>query len=439
MIRITLTTILLNLCIGLSTATDHRDSHRESYVRRDPRTVEDDILGLLKRDGSPSLVQRDFTSSLHLLTWSAVLPSDGGSAETKYNISLAVGGCKLGARFNTFAGAYTLSNGSTKPDATVGDIATDLKAIQRSAPSRLDAEYALGNHTYTMAKAVAEASNALLNDHLLCRDTVKHTGEEIIHDELRHLLRDRQQVKSTIREAGVLLLASTIAGALGGIISGWGAAYNLYIDSPELDTALVAVGGFLSVPGNGFGIDSVVIKTLYGANQASVSKYEHDNRIAKLQARNNGIMAGVTTFFATLSAGIVTAYMSHRRRMRADEALSADVLLAAAKHFLDKYNADLAAQAARGAQITGSIVSWTASRASASSPSSSVPSAPAIGGTSCVNPADAAAYAASLDQVDSAALGLPPLGDIGIMPEAQAAHQLHEVLIGTACQAGLGL
>ena len=74
-----------------------------------------------------TLNRRDFSGSLHLLTWSA---TDGsGENAIKYNISVAVGGCGRGANYGTSAGIYTFTDGRTKRNATVGDIVMDLKHL----------------------------------------------------------------------------------------------------------------------------------------------------------------------------------------------------------------------------------------------------------------------------------------------------------------------
>ena len=235
-------------------------------------------------------------------------------------------GTRITLQLRRLVGTYTFTNGSVKRIATVGDFETDLKALQRKAFNCMEEEYALRNHTVSLAREVAAASDTLLNDQLTCKDSIPHTGPEVMCDEPRRFLWDKQTAKIASCLTGVLLLLNLALVIIGGFINDFGAAYNLYLDPPELASILPAWRPHFAI-GSGLGavgptalsgaervLDSSDLAISLGADYlTSLSNYHKEHRIAKLQARKNGIIAGVIILFATFSDGLVTAYMSHRR------------------------------------------------------------------------------------------------------------------------------
>ena len=379
-----------------------------------------------------SLLQpRRFANSAQLLTYTPRPSLDDGSA--MFNISVAISGCKHGVRWSTLAGPYTFANGTTKSNTAVGEIIDNLKTFRGHTLDHLDADQAMANHTLTLAQNVAATSNDMLQNCLICKDKDQHSGTEIIHDELRKLLWDRQKIKVQIRELGVLLFASAVAGVLGGLVTGLGAAYNLQPDPPVLPSL-----------GSYFAITSGFAPILDPFNASIADFNEKAIKDRQIQIRNTGIIAGITIFIATLSAGIVTDIMS-RRRLQGEQAAAANIFLAQANGALQHIGPLVAAQPALPVQpAVGTPLIMPALPTSSSvssfpspSPSSSPPPA---SGAGCVSAPEAAAFTGSLGALEMAALGSPPPVDLDVLPFNQVQQEmLNEVLVDGVCQVSGGL
>ena len=391
--------------------------------------------------------RRDFGSTMQLLTyvWDQAFEDE----ITRGNISIAISGCQHRARWSTVVGEYTFAEGRINRNTTFGEMTDDLKALKSSKLDHFDSEQALANHTLTKARSVAAMSNDILQNHLICKDSMLHSGSEIIHDELRKLLWDRQSVTAQIKEYGVLLFASTLAGLLGSLVTGFGAAYNLHLEPPTYPfNTFVALlqsqqPGFL--PPNLQA--SIADYLLYGPSnkflasyQSAFSKYQQDISIRKLEARNTVIVTGATIFIATLSSGIVNDIMS-RRRLRGEQAIAANALLAHEQGVLtDIINRVIAGQQYVPAHTTGNspiAAPATPSSTSFSTSYLSYYAPPRIfeRGLGCVSAADAAAIAASMNQVDTTAPESQPPTNINIQPHDRIEQELlTEVLVDERCQ-----
>ena len=402
------------------------------------------------------LQPRSFANSAQLLTYTPKLSVD--EASTRFNISVAISGCKHGVRWSTVAGPYTFANGTNKRDTAVGEIIDNLKTFRMNTLDHLDADQAMANHTLTLAQNVATVSNDMLQNQLICKDLVQHSGSEILHDELRKLLWDQQKIKKEIRELGVLIFASAVAGLLGGLVTGLGAAYNLAPDPPPDFDLLPGIWLPSVLETLNISSEADVLTALAqvpGQRPEDVGKITFYNyfrerygqaftRGRQLQLRNTGIITGITVFIATLSAGIVTDIMS-RRRLRGEQAAAANIFLAQANGALQDIAPFVAAQPAVPVEpadgtplVTPAVPTFTSVSLSPSASPSSSPG-PVIG-ADCLNAPEAAAFTGSLGALEMTALGSPPPVDLDVQPFNQVQQEmLNEVLIDGVCQVQGGL
>lgn len=169
-------------------------------------------------EANGSLPKRDFTRSHDQMsfTWNQSSPDEQSRS---YNITILLSGCS-GVHRDTQIGIYTYVNGTTKENATMGDIVRDLGNTKRNAADLHRAKKTLTIHTLTVAQQLlSEVGNFL--DTLLCPNATvegSSSGDEspvaIVHSELRRLLwlPDRES----------LLKASMIIGrsaAVGGTVA----------------------------------------------------------------------------------------------------------------------------------------------------------------------------------------------------------------------------
>ena len=115
------------------------------------------------------------------------------TANTAYNISVDFSKCSTGLHYSTDVGVYTFTNGTTTNSTTLKDLVADIWTLWHSR-STLNTRYA--NHTAVVAQLALNEANALLDKGLICKNKTQNAAavalrppeDEIIHEELRHLL-----------------------------------------------------------------------------------------------------------------------------------------------------------------------------------------------------------------------------------------------------------
>ena len=284
-------------------------------------------------EGAVPHERRDFVKTPHLFSyiWNQSSP-DG---VVGYNISVDVSGCGRSVHQSTIAGIYTPSNGITQDNAAVGDILADLKTLKQSASNLHDAERVIGNHTLTIARLVEGESNRLLDSGLIYPDALHQAaGGESIHDELCRLLWLSSEAQDRIRDFFFLIFGSSVAAGLaGGVVAGIAAGWQITREYDDLENAN---------EGMPLGDDQLPADVLAGW------KY----------IRNQAVIGGVTTFFATFAAGI-TSDIVNRGRMRATERFPARVYLAMARRAMRDYQAALARSTNQSSsRLSGSSLVW---------------------------------------------------------------------------------
>ncbi|KAK3169686.1 hypothetical protein OEA41_009070 [Lepraria neglecta] len=159
--------------------------------------------------------KRDYEEEygLHESTWA------NDTANIAYNISVDFSNCSTGLRYSTDVGVYTFTNGTTSNETTLKDMVADLWTLRHSTKT-LNTRFA--NHTAMVAQLAMDEANAVLNNGLICKNstssvvtTALQPTDEIIHDELRHLLANPYSYW-----ASVVLSAGTGAAAGAGIAAG---------------------------------------------------------------------------------------------------------------------------------------------------------------------------------------------------------------------------
>ncbi|KAI4208889.1 MAG: hypothetical protein LQ351_008123 [Letrouitia transgressa] len=392
------------------------------------------------------LFPRDFSKSSQLWTYHTTQSTNEGI--TRYNISIDLSKCGRSLHLNTTAGIYSFANRTVKDHATSSDILNDLRSIKRAAPNLHVAEQRLANHSLTIAKQVSVETNSLLH-RLVCKNEDQETDVKQVHDELRRLLWDRTGFSGIVKDYVVIFFASTVAAGLSGPITGLGAAYNIYLQHPQLGNC--PVEDIIDLLHKTIDIvyygDQRFTKNdeLVASLSADLSQYQYQRQIALLQARNNGIIAAVATFMATLSAGIISD-VTARNRMHVRGALPQHILLAAARKFVNDHNAAQVVQSSLAAQVThlGNAPSFRSSSSPPQSPSvtpfSSVspapPSVPSEGAGSCISMNDVAFFTSTLGQIDPSAMGiLQPQGLELQAFDLMNQQILDEVIVHGHCQA----
>lgn len=297
------------------------------------------------------------------------------NSDVQYNVSVDVSGCGTSVKRSTIAGIYTHANGTVQNVATVGDILEDLKSIENDAPNAQDGQIRLANHTMTFAQSLETSSNELLDNVLICKDS-----GEVVHDELRHLLRSWSRVEKFFLEHTVLLVSSVAAAALGGGTTLLGGVCNL--SPPRMDPSYLAaqkrcvdagleedkLGRLLQeeldlihkLRANGTDwrealeraqdlqhqqyeakkLKKELCSQAASSMNATVDKFVTDQdhyRSATSQARKSAIITATTVFAATLSAGLVND-LAVRRRMHYAEALPANLYLSLMRRVQQLYS-----------------------------------------------------------------------------------------------------
>ena len=247
----------------------------------------------------------------YLLSYAASYDTSEGPVA--HNISLDISGCENSAHLDTVTGPHTYNDGTTNDEATVHDILSDLSSVTQRVRSRRGAEIMYARHLLVVAQMAQRRSNDLLDNHLLCKSSSPASNGETVHSELRHLLwgwPEISEVEKVATEYVVILVASTVAGALGGVIIGLGAAYNIYISGPDprsreiLDeSARSAISGFGAVltgipifaPEGSFVVEVARNVTEPDSTEiaeaaCNVTEAAERRRVALLQARNTGIL-----------------------------------------------------------------------------------------------------------------------------------------------------
>lgn len=116
-----------------------------------------------------------------------------------YNISVDFSRCSTGIRYSTNVGVYTFTNGTTRNETTLHDMAADLYTLRHST-STPNTRFA--NHIAVVAQLALNELNQLLKDYLICPVwtpgvtpptvvPIAEVTQEIIHVELRKLLANR--------------------------------------------------------------------------------------------------------------------------------------------------------------------------------------------------------------------------------------------------------
>ncbi|KAL2039040.1 hypothetical protein N7G274_008089 [Stereocaulon virgatum] len=126
-------------------------------------------------------------NGLHESTWT------NDTANIAYNISVDFSKCSTGIRYSTDVGVYTFTNGTTTNSTTLEDLVADVWTLRHSR-STPNTRYA--NHTAVVAQLALNEANALLDKGLICKNKTQNAAavalrppeDEIIHEELRHLL-----------------------------------------------------------------------------------------------------------------------------------------------------------------------------------------------------------------------------------------------------------
>ena len=172
-------------------------------------SFQDDILEFLADDVQP-LEERRFTASPRLISYTWDPPPSQNVVG--FNISVDISPCPRGVRSYTMAGIYTHSNGTTLHNATMRDIVADLKAMRREAPDTYAAEHVVWNHTLTIAKAVQDMSNKLLDGDLVCKPSTELSSGESTHNELRRLLFFARPTPGELGHFAITIASSGIAG-----------------------------------------------------------------------------------------------------------------------------------------------------------------------------------------------------------------------------------
>ncbi|KAL8682517.1 MAG: hypothetical protein Q9186_001464 [Xanthomendoza sp. 1 TL-2023] len=261
-----------------------------------------------------------------------------------FNISMDISGCGKSLRKNTLAGIYTYPNGTTKNDATVGDILADLRATKMNAPDVHTGQVAMKNHMLTSAQTVQAMSNRLLDRDLVCKPPRDISGGEVIPNELRRLL---FLSREATREILFLLCVSLSAAIPSGLIAG-------------------AMAYFVGDP---------------GANAPAGTDASRASRIRQY-AGVNALTAAISTFISTLAAGIVE-YLATRRRVRATQGFTAEVSLAVMRRAIQDFEERQARPAAQSTTTTSTSTSRSLGTGASSSSSPTATPFPAIG--ACVD------------------------------------------------------
>ena len=105
-----------------------------------------------------------------------------------FNLSMDISGCGYSVNKNTLAGIYTYQNGTTKYDATVGDILKAINEIANHVPDLQTAESRLSEHLTFSSKIVQARANRLLDGGLVCKSSATSRNTDVVHTELRRLL-----------------------------------------------------------------------------------------------------------------------------------------------------------------------------------------------------------------------------------------------------------
>ncbi|KAI4265325.1 MAG: hypothetical protein L6R38_009507 [Xanthoria sp. 2 TBL-2021] len=201
--------------------------------------------------------------------------------------------CRRGLTHETVAGTYIYPDGTIKQNATMGDILTNLLAVRKEAPDLLTAERIVRNHTLTRARMAQDMSNKLLDGGLICRPSPGALSGETIHTELRRLL--WYSVPAHVRREAWQFSILIFSSGLAGVGAGFTTALAAYV---------------------------VQYRNNHGDER-------HNKTLTDREVRNEWIIAGVATFFATLAAGIADDIQLRRvLRFRVAEAFPADAFLA---------------------------------------------------------------------------------------------------------------
>lgn len=169
----------------------------------------------------------------------------------------------------------------------MGDIFASLRAVRQEAPDLPTAERVVRNDTLALARKAQKMSNDLLDGGLICQPSKGASSGESIHTELRRLLWYSQEAW----QFSILIVTSGLAG----IVAGATTAFAAWI---------------------------VQYRNNHGDER-------HNKTLTDREVRNEYIIAGVATFFATLAAGIADDIQSRRvLRLRVAEAFPADAFLA---------------------------------------------------------------------------------------------------------------
>ncbi|KAL8688313.1 MAG: hypothetical protein Q9218_005747 [Villophora microphyllina] len=425
--------------------------HTLALLSRRNLAIETQEMWLPKTQGSTGEVsKRSTVPQPRLLTY--ITKHQQGQTTNIFNITVLLGGCENGINASTIAGIYTFANGTTREHVTVGEIAADLRDTERS----------LSSHTISNARIVSTQSNNLLAHHLICKDPPRGSAADIDRNELRRLLWLSPNAKMVIREYTTIIVSSIIAGGLGGLVGGLGAAYNLiigpysdldpdgslcpayqetakttynklrelnldlterlnlpndwrealepvighrnqtdeeYLRSRGVDEATIALFEYYL---DFYSIANEDVLTTCGSNM----KQQYEYAIALRQAHNNGIIAGITTFCATLSASIITD-LSARRRMRQTEALPPHIYMALMRRLLQEFEARGGNTAATSAAATSDIAAATSSSTTSSSSSSPSASPPPLIDV-CTTPEEAEIVMRELSNVQGSEIEMSP-------------------------------
>ena len=412
--------------------------------------LSESLLGLV--DDHEWLAKRNFANSAQLLTYA----SDNvlGETEGRFNINIAISGCKHRVRWSTKAGRYTFADGHTSEGVTAGEIIDDLKTLKMNTGDHLDFEQALAQHTLLRAQSVATTSQKLLDDHLICSSSVNHTGGDILHDELRKLLWiDIEEVRRFSIDFRILTYASALAGAVGGAVTGLGTARILYssLGEPPVSKLVRFIREeygleVTATDPSGDNNDKLpssirsdpTLSMAFASASIDTLQYERERSQAKKTGIRTGFTAGLTVFYATVTAGVITN-ISSRRRLRGEQAAAANILFAQVNGLLTEFSRQFAVDTSGYLRITGmsAPLASTSTRSSSglTSASSLVTPSPSPGSSiDCVSPVDAAAFAGFLGLLDTTSSELSSLGLPDTQPFSQIEHEiLNEVVVQGGC------